>query len=366
VRIVARVEEVAAPPSDGVPCELDGVSVDALPFYLGPLGFVRSYRALADRLARAMSYDGAVIFRVPSQIATTAVRFLRRSGKPFGLEVVGNPQDVFAPGAVRHPLAPLFRWHFTRQLGRQCRQAAAVAYVTEKTLQRTFPPADDGFTTHYSSIRLPQEWLRSSPRSYAAPVVRARIVCIGSMSTHYKGQDVLLHAVDRCRAAGVDLQVDLVGDGACRAELERLAVELGLDDRVTFAGQLAHGAAILERLDRADLCVIPSRTEGLPRVAIEAMARGLPCVGSRVGGIPELLDEEELVPVGDPVSLAERMCDLLRDPERLATLSARNLAKAGAYVDPVLDARRRAFYGVVRDRTRDWERGRADGDPRRS
>jgi glycosyltransferase involved in cell wall biosynthesis len=354
VNVVARVEDVSDIPGDGERSDCPGVSFDALPYYLGPLGFALRYRKLARRLARATSRDGALIFRVPSQLANTAVRSLRASGRPYGLEVIGNPRDVFASGAVRHPLAPFFRRHFTGQLRRQCRDAVAVAYVTERTLQRVFPPGPGRFATHYSSIRLPEEWIRPMPRTYESPIDRPSIICIGSMSTHYKGQDVLLRAVEICRSRGVEVQVRLVGDGTCREEFEQLASQLRIDDRVTFLGSVAHGTAILEQLDGVDLCVMPSRTEGLPRVLIEAMARGLPCIASDIGGIPELLDADERVPPGDAAALAERICTIRQNPQRLTNLSARNIEKARDYVEPVLDARRREFYGVVRDESRRW------------
>lgn len=354
VNVVARVADVLEVPGDAERSDCPGVDFDDLPHYLGPLGFARQYRKLAHRLASAASRKGALIFRVPSQLANTAVRDLRATGRPYGLEVIGNPRDVFASGAVRHPLAPLFRWHFTRQLRRQCREAVAVAYVTESTLQRSFPPGAGRFTTHYSSIRLPEDWILPTPRTYTSPIERPSIVCIGSMSTHYKGQDVLLHAVEMCRSRGVEVRVALVGDGTRRGEFERLSHRLGVDDRVIFLGSVAHGEAIQEQLDAADLCVMPSRTEGLPRVLIEAMARGLPCIASDIGGIPELLDAGELVPPDDPTALAERICTLRKDTPRLTELSARNIEKARDYVEPVLDARRREFYGVVRDQSRGW------------
>jgi glycosyltransferase involved in cell wall biosynthesis len=354
VNVVARVEDVSAVPGDGERSDCFGVRFDALPHYLGPLGFALRYPVLARRLERASSREGALIFRVPSQLANTAVRRLRATGKPYGLEVIGNPRDVFASGAVRHPLAPFFRRHFTQQLRRQCQEAVAVAYVTERTLQRSFPPGSGRFTTHYSSIRLPEDWIMPSSRSYESPIHRPAIVCIGSMSSHYKGQDVLLRSIELCLSRGVELRAALVGDGSCRGEFEQLARELGIADRVSFLGSVAHGEAILQQLDEADICVMPSRTEGLPRVLLEAMARGLPCIASNIGGIPELLDASERVPPGDAVALADGICTLRQDPQRLTELSARNIEKARRYVEPVLDARRREFYGVVRDETRRW------------
>ena len=87
-----------------------------------------------------------------------------------------------------------------------------------------------------------------------------------------------------------------MGDGRHRAELESLARTSGISAATKFLGELPNGEAIREQLDQATLMVLPSRTEGLPRVIIEAMARAVPCVASNVGGIPELLDPRYLVP----------------------------------------------------------------------
>jgi len=88
---------------------------------------------------------------------------------------------------------------------------------------------------------------------------------------------------------------------------------------------------------------------------IEAMARGLPCIGSAVGGIPELLDSSELVPAGDPATLAAKIQEVLRSPLRMETMSQRNLAGARKFCDSVLAERRRRFYQHVRNSAQRWE-----------
>ena len=93
---------------------------------------------------------------------------------------------------------------------------------------------------------------------------------------------------------------------------------------------------------------------------IEAMARGLPCIGSTVGGIPELLPAEDLVPPGDAPALARKIMEVLGDPDRMARMSARNLATAAEYRDDILSERRRAFYTYLRDRTQAWMLERDD------
>jgi glycosyltransferase involved in cell wall biosynthesis len=104
-------------------------------------------------------------------------------------------------------------------------------------------------------------------------------------------------------------------------------------------------------LDAADLFALPSRQEGLPRAMVEAMARGLPCLGSTVGGIPELLPAEDMVPPGDARALARKIREMVTAPGRMALMSARNLEKARGYREEALAGRRQAFYRHVREMT---------------
>jgi glycosyltransferase involved in cell wall biosynthesis len=87
---------------------------------------------------------------------------------------------------------------------------------------------------------------------------------------------------------------------------------------------------------------------------IEAMARGLPCIGSSVGGIPELLPPEDMVPPADVPSLARKIREVLADPARMARMSARNLEKSRQYEEQTLHERRTVFYRYVRERTEAW------------
>jgi glycosyltransferase involved in cell wall biosynthesis len=281
---------------------------------------------------------------------------LHRTGHPYGVEVVGDPYDTFAPGAVKHPLRLFFRWWSTRQLQRQCASACAAAYVTEHALQRRYPPAWGAFSTHYSSIELPEAAFVSAPRSLQPERHTFTLIIVGTLAQLYKAPDVLINAVAICVQAGLDLQLVLVGDGKHRPELEAQARSLGLDGRVRFLGQLPAGEAVRAQLDQADLLVLPSRQEGLPRAIIEAMARGLPCIGSTVGGIPELLPPEDMVLPGDGAALARKIYEVVTDPARLVQMSRRNLEQAKVYEEKILYERRTGFYRYVKERTDEWLR----------
>jgi glycosyltransferase involved in cell wall biosynthesis len=233
-----------------------------------------------------------------------------------------------------------------------------VAYVTEKHLQSRYPPNPRAFTTHYSSADLSDEAFVSRPRLHQKKTGPHRLVAVGSMAQRYKNYDVLMGAVRECVAAGSDLILTIVGEGKHGGELERLSSSLALDDRVVFTGELPGSEAVRRVLANADLFVHPSRAEGLPRVVIEAMAQGLPCIASTIGGTPELLPSEDMVAPGDVEALSAKIREVLSDPGRMDRMSDRNLAKARQYHQHVLQERRNQLYRYVRKCTEEHRRGR--------
>ncbi len=180
------------------------------------------------------------------------------------------------------------------------------------------------------------------------------LVTVGALDQPYKGTDVLIDAVARARQRGLDLHVVVIGDGRLRSRLERRSAKLDLGGGVEFLGALPSGAPVREWLDRADIFVLPSRTEGLPRALLEAMARGLPCIGSSVGGIADLLVAEDLVRPGEPSALADKIVEVARDRERRQRMSLRNRETARDFRDEVFAPRRAAFYRHVKHVTQEW------------
>jgi glycosyltransferase involved in cell wall biosynthesis len=129
-----------------------------------------------------------------------------------------------------------------------------------------------------------------------------------------KGHRMFLKAAAQVAREHPTAQFVLIGDGSERAQLEALVRELGIAERVLFAGDCDHVAAWLAALD---VFVLPSDFESLPNAVLEAMAAGLPVVATRVGGTPEIVEEGKtgfLVDVGDAEMMSRRILDLLRDP----------------------------------------------------
>ena len=146
----------------------------------------------------------------------------------------------------------------------------------------------------------------------AAPLLLA----IGNLEP-IKGFDVLIQACDRLARDGARFVCNLIGQGSQRAALKRQIAAADCADRVHLLGAKSHDE-LPDWYRAADLVVLPSRSEGVPNVLLEAGACGVPFVASAVGGIPEIAPAEtsRLVPPNDPDRLAAAITEMLAAPPR--------------------------------------------------
>lgn len=366
VRVISRVFPVAQTEPNFLPVEGPGVEFYAMPGYKGPYGFLAQFASVRTKAKHAVPPGSAVILRVHSQVANSVEGWLTRRDIPYSLEVTADPYDVLSPAANRHPVAPIARRYFTRRLQRQCQRALAVSYVTQEYLQRRYPPApvenvpqssgseatpSGQCVMAVSDASLSPECFVTRTRTTQHDPSCLRIVFVGTLQSLYKGPDVLVEAAGLCKAQGIPVRVRFLGSGEQIRSLQSRCVQLGIDKQVEFVGNVTAGGPVRQELDEADLFVLPSRAEGVPRAMLEAMARGLPCLGSSIGGIPELLHQEDLVAPDNPAALAEAIAQVFSHPAKLQRMSARNLLKARSYSTKILSSRRLDFYRQVKELT---------------
>jgi glycosyltransferase involved in cell wall biosynthesis len=159
--------------------------------------------------------------------------------------------------------------------------------------------------------------------AYSGPVPGGPAVMVARLAPE-KDHATLLQAWARVVAEQADFRLEIAGDGPCLSSLQALAGSLGLGDRVRFLGRVDDVAGLL---GRAGMLVLSSRLEGISLTLLEAMARGLPVVATRVGGNPEVVVDGEtgfLVAPGSPDDLAAAILRLRRGPDR-----ARRMGRAG-------------------------------------
>ncbi len=309
VTVVARVRELDEIPQGSSRADGPGVDIFPLPDFIGPIqGFTRLpfmlfciWRFVSARKKHCY------MLRIPGGIATLLWCILLIFRIPYAAELVGDPNEALAPnqfgslftGVVLRPI-------MTSLTRLQCRKAVSVHYVTP-VLKHRYPPSKGAKVGIWSDVVLPKEFFmeigrQASYKMSAKPV----IAFVGSLQRPYKGLGVLLEAFKLLHKLYFTAELWVIGDGMLRSEYEKRALNLGISDKIVFFGQLEH-KEVFDRLANSTLFVLPSFTEGLPRALIEAMAVGLPCIATNVGGIPDLLPEEVLVPPGDVHLLYKKM-----------------------------------------------------------
>jgi len=151
--------------------------------------------------------------------------------------------------------------------------------------------------------------------AYAGPQQHGPAVLVARLSPE-KDVDTLLRAAALVAQADPAFRLEIAGEGVCLPALLERTAELGMAEYVRFLGEVRDVPALLAR---ASLFVLSSQTEGISLTLLEAMARGLPVVATRVGGNPEVVADGTtglLVLPGDPTALASALLQIRRAPDR--------------------------------------------------
>jgi phosphatidylinositol alpha-1,6-mannosyltransferase len=329
--IVARSPDVS---------EISGpVTVRSLPDFRGVAGMLR-HGWKAYRAGRQVLRDAdLLLIPVPSFATLPLWLAARATGTPWVAHVVGDAGVV--PRTIGMRGAGLWGRLSTMISRRQVKGAVGAWFVTSEALQGVYEPHPVSLVA--SNVSITDEWFAAPrPRQPGQP---CRLVFVGSLERPYKGLDVLLRALSEIGRADT-WHLDVVGDGARRSQLMQLSESLQLDDQVTWHGNVDR-ESVRKLLQHGHVFVMPSLTEGLPRALVEAMACGLACVGTRVGGIPELLPEEALVRPGDTNELAAAVLRLITDEERRFTAANRCHSDSRLYAKAAIDQRIEEFAAKV-------------------
>lgn len=280
---------------------------------------------------------------MPGQIGSSFSKVLDRMNIPFGVEVVGDPWDVMSSigGRLSFILKRVGLW----QLQKTVKRAGAVLYVTQHQLQKRYPAQPVVKTFAASNVKIDANFIASRPKRFPDKK-EWNLLSVGSLEQLYKAPDIVIKAIRILKSRGLDIKLTWLGGGKFLEPMKSMASEFGVSDNISFLGNV--GKEDIEyNLNEADLFIHVSRTEGLPRAIIEAMAKGLPVIGSNVGGIPELIDDEFIIAPDDENKLADAIESIMKAPQIYEQNSARNLKESARYDDNILSAIRAGFYKTV-------------------
>ena len=221
-----------------------------------------------------------------------------------------------------------------------------MACVTAHYLQTHYTSKrPDAFFANYSSLALPKSFYTSERKYPKDKYFVISHVCTQVQYNGRKGYNEIIEAMKILKERGVNVRVEFAGPDYHNGMqlLSNLAKRFNVEDRVKFIGGV-NRTQLSDYLEASDLYVMPTWAEGLPRVIIEAMAKGLPCITTPVSGNPELVSEHFLVGFSDVRTLADRIEELVKNKSMYEKTSKDNYERSLQYEASVLEKRRDAYY----------------------
>ena len=289
-----------------------------------------------------------VIGFVPSSVCDIALEYARKHNKKFISVVISSAWDILwhhsLMGKLLAPISHISTSHTIKH-------SDYAIYVTEEYLQRKYPTNGVGIGISDVVVPEPDQSILTKRLTKVSEIQnhkRLLIATIGAVDVKYKAQEDVIKAISHLTLEGYDIDYTLIGGGS-DSILKSVAQDCGVNlDKIHFMGAVPH-ERIYEILDKFDLYIQPSRTEGLPRSVVEAMSRGLAVICSNVGGMPELVESECIYPKGNVLQLVERIKELTSSKERMIATSICNFNKAKNFQKDVLDRKRVEFLNRIKE-----------------
>ncbi len=332
----------------------DRIEYIPIPDFHGPKEYLMSYFAVARVVSLLPNKCNAAILQLPSTVAMHASKYVMKSGIPYATEVVYDAEDGW-----RSETSPIkiFLWkRIDANMRKICASADGVACVTEYYLQKHyFSKKENSFKSHYSSLALDKSFY-SGKRQY--PQGQTLTIAHTANKIFYegrKGHRESIEAVALLKKKGIVVNIKFAGayvDDSPQ-KLKVYADNLGVGDQISFVGFI-NRLQLDDFLTTADLFVLPTKAEGLPRVLIEAMAKGLPCVTTKVSGNSELICDDFLVSYSDVEGLSEKIRMIVTDRAIYENQSEYNFNKSLSYEASVLQQRRDAYYSLLKEKALEY------------
>jgi len=342
--VISRVEKVnlvdeKVNRSSGV-----GVSFCTLPN-------MRSLKGLFDvwgnfkKIKLATSDASLIIVKLPSFIGLLTFLANINKREKIVVEVIGNAFEAnFLHGSILGKVFALFEHYLTRF---SIRFSSNVIYITSNYLQKIYP---NNKNTVVCSNAIVQPVIESTLiKRYGNK--RSRIIkigLIGSLDVEYKGHDTAIKVISSLQKKDPSVVWELyfVGGGD-NARWLKLSSDLSVENNVIFKGAVRSGEGIFSFIDSMDFMLQPSTVEAQGRCIIEAMSRGCPVLGSKIGGIPELLDSTMIFDKFDYTSMAEKILLLTNNSDLYQNSSRVQWEASKEFSYSTVENKRRKFIQEV-------------------
>lgn len=296
-------------------------------------------------IEEAIKRNDLVIGYNPCVNAEGAFKIARKHNKKYMTYLVACVWDSLWNHSLQGKLCAPLRYLSVRQV---TRDSDYVLYVTQEFLQKRYPN-NKKKTLGCSDVEIYDD--NENVRCERLKKLNSRditdkinIVTTAAVYVRYKGQRFVIRALGRLKKKQkTNYHYYLIGGGD-QSMLKKTINRNGVEEQVTFLGLQPHDA-ISGILDKMDVYIQPSLQEGLPRSVVEAMSRGLLCIGARTGAIPELIENDFIVRRKSVKQIAEILENL--DIETMKEECLRNLNVAKEFDNKTLEKKRNAFFEMI-------------------
>lgn len=346
IYLVAHCETLEKIPDNYIRVDGKGLHILEVPFPHGKVQYIKKYFKVKKEIKKAVmntDFDVAVL-RIPDQLAFQVFNVLRKKKVPIGAEIISNSWDLFDSDISGSILRPFIRriWDYNEK--KICKKANGTSYVTKFAIQQRYKPTlgrQGYFTTNYSDVEIDSKPV--SARVFESGEKNKTLLHVSAdIGGTVKGHKELVESVAMLKNEGIAVNVVIVGDGTLSPEVRNIIDENRISSQIRLTGKLQKDE-LKKEYENSDIFVFPSYREGLPRVVIEAMSYGLPCIATELDGIKELLPDDCLVKVKDSIGLKEKIKSFVLDNKLLNEKSLENLNKSREYTKENLQAERNGF-----------------------
>ena len=284
----------------------------------------------------------ALVIRLPSAIGVLSLHYAHEFNKPVLCEMVACVYDALWNYSWLGKTLAHYKLLSYKKI---VRSLPYVIYVTSEFLQKRYPT--NGHELSCSDVELSgvnisvlHERLSDIRSKKDSEVIT--LGTVGGLDVIYKGQGDVIKALRLLKDKGAIVNYLLVGGGD-RTQLEGLISRYNLNEQIKIIGSLSH-EEVFAFYKKIDIYIQPSKQEGLPRAVIEAMSIACPVLGSKTGGIPELIDKSMLFNAGRIEEIAEKILSF--NQNMMTDQATKNYNTALLYQKSILDQKRAEFYGV--------------------
>lgn len=303
-------------------------------------GYILHNKKIINELVKETNF---CVIHTQNPHAIQVVRSCKKYRKPY-LTVVGAcPWDALWNYDWRGKIIAPLAWLQLRIIQNDTPYSI---YVTKEFLQKRYPTK--GLSIACSDVNIctgiDGVLEKRLKRIISQNSKRLKIGTAAAVDVPYKGQVYMIRALSMLKQQGITMEYHLIGKGD-KSRLLHIAQQEGVEKQVIFHGAIPH-SEVLNFFDEIDVYCQPSKQEGLPRALIEAMSRGCLCLGSRVAGIPELIDDGYLFKKGNVKAIVRILKGI--NPKSMENQALINFNKAKEYDAAILNEKRCCFLAKIR------------------